>query len=355
MHTSAGFCSQTDTFHVQNYILVDTWQPVANSCHDSLDAAVLFRLGADIQPDSVTIAVAPMAPHTAPQVTGGRWWFRIDSLAPDTVYHLTVTGYGCTLEQDFSVANRPRPAYTKQVHTILCSDTCNAWVNIRYRMVDTPEIPPRDTLIENLCEGTHIVQFDVQGCPLTDTTTVVRNHTLDSLHAWADAGRIYLGESVGLHAATDSGNGTPVEYSWQPYVDLDKPYSANPIATPADTIVCYTVTATSGGCTATADVCIRCDEVVCGAPLFIIPNAFTPNGDGVNDRLCFNTDELTEFCISIFNRWGEMVYHSTDPAECWDGTFRGHQCLTGVYTYTCHIRCHADKENDFKGDITLIR
>ncbi len=89
--------------------------------------------------------------------------------------------------------------------------------------------------------------------------------------------------------------------------------------------------------------------------MFTVPNIFTPNGDGINDRLCFNGEELTEFSIAIFNRWGECVYQSTNPAECWDGTYRNHPCLQGVYTYTCHIRCHADKENDFKGDITLIR
>ena len=121
-------------------------------------------------------------------------------------------------------------------------------------------------------------------------------------------------------------------------------------------MVCYTVTATSSnGCTASDTVCLHCTPVVCGAPLFTIPNAFTPNGDGVNDRICFNTDEIVEFHIAIFNRWGEKVYESDDATECWDGTYRNNLCLPGVYTYTCHIRCFADLENNFKGDITLIR
>lgn len=355
LHTTSVGCSQTDTFHVQNYVLVDSWQPTSNSCHDTADASAVFQLGADIHPDSVTISITPTAQHTAPQNTAGRWWFKADSLTPDQTYRLTVTGYGCSYEQDFSIPNRLQPVYTKQTSGALCNDSCNAWIKIRYQMIDRPEISPKDTLIENLCEGTHIVKLSVDGCPLIDTTAVTRNHTLDSLRAWADADHIYLGESVGLHAESATAGNTPVDYLWAPAGDLDRPYAQHPVATPADTLVCYTVTATSDGCSATADVCINCDEVICGAPMFIIPNAFTPNGDGVNDRLCFNTDELTEFSISIFNRWGEMVYHSTDAAECWDGTYRGHHCLAGVYTYTCHIRCHADKENDFKGDITLIR
>ena len=75
----------------------------------------------------------------------------------------------------------------------------------------------------------------------------------------------------------------------------------------------------------------------------------------MNDAVCFNTDEVVEFRIAIFNRWGQCVYSSDDATECWDGTYDGQACLAGVYTYTCHIRCHAEKENDFKGDITLIR
>ena len=75
----------------------------------------------------------------------------------------------------------------------------------------------------------------------------------------------------------------------------------------------------------------------------------------MNDRLCFNAELLTEFSIAIFNRWGQCVYRSDDATECWDGTFHNAPALAGVYTYTCHIRCHNGVENDFKGDITLIR
>ena len=119
--------------------------------------------------------------------------------------------------------------------------------------------------------------------------------------------------------------------------------------------MCYTLTATSGVCSLTDTLCIHCTEVVCGPPLFTIPNAFTPNADGINDALCFNAEGIVEFSICIFNRWGERVYESSDPSQCWDGIYRGHPCLPGVYTYTCHIRCHANEENEFKGDITLIR
>lgn len=355
LHTTAEGCSQVDTFHVKTYILVDNWAPSANSCHDSVDGSASFRIGPDIVPDSLTITLTPTAVIHPTTNSGGRWWFRVDSLRPNVTYHLTVSGYGCTYEQDFSIPNTPIPVYEKQANTILCNDSCSGWIKLTYDLSSIPEIHSRDTLIPNLCEGTYITNLTSLGCPVSDTTVIIRSHDLDGLHAWADRNEIYLGENVQLHASQDNTQLPIVTYTWSPINELDRPLSQDPIATPTDTLSCYTVTAQAAQCTDTAKVCIRCIEVVCGAPQFVVPNAFTPNGDGYNDRLCFNTEEIVEFSIAIFNRWGEKVYESSDPNECWDGTYRGHNCLAGVYTYTCHIRCFADKENDFKGDITIIR
>lgn len=357
LHTTAGGCTQVDTFNVQRYILSDQWYGTANSCHDSADASVSMRLGNGINPDSLTISVNPTATVTPAYMVGSNRWFDIEGLMPDMDYSVSISGYGCTMEQTVRVPNTPPPAYTKEQSAAICNDSCEGWVRITYNLSAIPEEQPTDTLIEGLCEGTHITRLDVHGCPLTDTTTIVRNHSLDSLRVWADTYNIYLGESVGLHAELAAEPTSAVSYQWTPASDIDRPASPDPVATPTDTLVCYTVTATSAdGCSASGSVCIHCQEVVCGAPTISIPNAFTPNGDGQNDRLCISgLEEIVEFSIAIFNRWGEKVYESDNPAQCWDGTFRGHACLAGVYTYTCHIRCHADEENDIKGDITLIR
>ena len=347
--TGSG-CSQNDTFIVHTYTLIDQWGTTPISCHDSADGGAAFHLGNGIDTDSLTVAVTPAVP----------WSYRGDTIALANLtpgrYHVSVSGYGCLFEQDFTLSNPAPPFYTKETSTPLCTDSCNGWIDIHYNYSATPGYQPLDTLIEGLCEGTYITELISAGCPLKDTTVIVRDRQLDSnLHVWADSYDIFLGESVGLHAAV-SGGDADITYLWSPASDLDRPSAANPVATPSDTAVCYTVVASNqNGCQASDSVCLHCSTVICGAPLFNIPNAFTPNGDGINDRICFNTDEILEFHIAIFNRWGERVYKSDDPAECWDGTYRGNICMPGVYTYTCHIRCHADKENDFKGDITLIR
>ena len=88
----------------------------------------------------------------------------------------------------------------------------------------------------------------------------------------------------------------------------------------------------------------------------MIPNAFTPNDDGINDVVDFGSPMLTEIHVAVFNRWGECVFESEDLTRCtWDGMYRNARCLPGVYTYTCRIRCVNQVETELKGDITLIR
>ena len=121
-----------------------------------------------------------------------------------------------------------------------------------------------------------------------------------------------------------------------------------------DTIYSVTVT-DSLGCTWTGQIPIHCTEVICGEPNVFIPNTFSPNGDGINDRLCFSGKFITGFYIAIYTRWGEKVYETHDINDCWDGRYNDNWCMPGVYTYTCRIQCEAGLENLLKGDITLIR
>ena len=343
-------CSEVDTFIVHSHNLIEQWHTTPISCHDSADGAIILYYGHNVDPDSVTVSINPPAPlhyTTHDSVVFG-------NLAPG-IYTISATGHGCFKQFNFTIANPPRPHYQKQATTALCTDSCNGSILITYSFSDMLAATPLDTIISGLCPGTHIIHLLDHGCPLIDTTVIIRDHTLDNLHAWADNNHIFLGQSVGLHAQVDQST-ADITYTWSPAADLNRPDLQNPTATPSDTLTCYTVTATTAyNCTRSDSVCIYCTEIICGAPEFTIPNAFTPNGDGINDRLCFKANILAEFHIAVFNRWGQCVYESSDASQCWDGTFRNAPCLPGVYTYTCHVRCHSGVENDFKGDFTLIR
>jgi gliding motility-associated-like protein len=319
------------------------------SCRDSVDGQVVMMLDTGVSIDSLIITAVPPVPILTTDTT-----ITFDSLAPTTAYTLSVVGYGCEYSKPVQLSNKGVPPYTKQVSAPLCNDSCLGTIYIRCIGDETGGTLAVDTLRTGLCPGRYITNMTApDGCPLSDTSEISRNHALDSLRAWADDTLVWEGESTTLHAAV--GGGYTATFAWSPVTTIEQPDVADPVVTPVDSITVYTVTATSGGCTETASVKVRSIEVICGAPLFTIPNAFTPNADGVNDAVCFNTEQVVEFSIAIFNRWGEAVYRSDDASECWDGTYRGTPCPSGVYTYSCHIVCPGGHRSDMKGDITLIR
>jgi gliding motility-associated-like protein len=90
-------------------------------------------------------------------------------------------------------------------------------------------------------------------------------------------------------------------------------------------------------------------------PLFDVPTAFTPNGDGRNDKIYVRAYGVKSFTWRIFNRWGNQVYVSTNFKEGWDGTYNGKLQPQDVYTYVVDIELVDGKKSRKSGDITLLR
>ncbi len=91
-----------------------------------------------------------------------------------------------------------------------------------------------------------------------------------------------------------------------------------------------------------------------------IPNSFTPNGDGLNDRFiphitCQN-QTLTNYKLSIYNRWGKRIFSTTSPLQAWDGNNMGQPLPAGEYIYyISYKRGLSPKNNTLKGSIILLR
>lgn len=88
----------------------------------------------------------------------------------------------------------------------------------------------------------------------------------------------------------------------------------------------------------------------------LIPNAFTPNGDGLHDyfKIANITNEkLIDF--KVFNRWGTIMFRTTDPLEGWDGTNKGQAQPMGVYGYVIRIGYADGNVDTYKGTVTLLR
>jgi gliding motility-associated-like protein len=84
-----------------------------------------------------------------------------------------------------------------------------------------------------------------------------------------------------------------------------------------------------------------------------IPNAFTPNGDGLNDCFEIYVTEYESFHVMVFNRWGQQVFESYNPAHCWDGSFDG-QTVFGNHTYVVRASDGGQERVEY-GIVTVLR
>ena len=89
---------------------------------------------------------------------------------------------------------------------------------------------------------------------------------------------------------------------------------------------------------------------------FYIPNAFTPNGDGINDffrPVIFGNVINYEF--NVYSRWGQLVFQSTDITKGWDGSLNGFNQNSGIFAWNCIFQVEGQKQEDKKGLVVLIR
>lgn len=107
----------------------------------------------------------------------------------------------------------------------------------------------------------------------------------------------------------------------------------------------------------TPNGCLGEDSVLLRPPAqFHFPNAFTPDGDGVNDLFAPVGAEITEYELSIFDRWGEQLFTSTSMNTPWDGSVNGSDAaMTGVYVYKFRVAGHYFAPLEGYGHVTLIR
>ncbi|MFN4315992.1 MAG: PKD domain-containing protein [Chitinophagaceae bacterium] len=194
--------------------------------------------------------------------------------------------------------------------------------------------------------GTHTIQYLFtanNGCTATADQTIVVNPT-----PMANAGpdKVVLeGGQVTLTPTliTDY----PVSYLWTPATALNDPAQANAVASPtADIMYELTITSDQG--------CIGKDQVfvkILLAP--VIPNIFSPNGDGVNDRWVIEHLESYPGCIvQLFNRYGQLVHRMVNYTTPWDGRINGRDAPVGTYYYVIDPR---NGRKPMTGFVDIIR
>ncbi len=157
---------------------------------------------------------------------------------------------------------------------------------------------------------------------------------------------IAIGNSTQLNATGGVGS-----YSWLPPTGLNNSNIQNPVASPTVTTT-YTVTFTdANGCTVTDTVTV---DVIEAYSIFV-PSAFSPNGDGHNDELFVRGAGIKELTFQVYDRFGEKVFESSSVNEGWDGSFRGKDMNTGVYTWFATAVFYNATTQTLKGDVSLVR
>jgi gliding motility-associated-like protein len=143
-----------------------------------------------------------------------------------------------------------------------------------------------------------------------------------------------------------------VSYSWAPSYALDDARKQNPVVTIDSTTTFVLTGKDKNGCSGNDTVTVSVSKA--GAPLFVLPNAFTPNNDGKND--CFGIKRwgnVEIIQLAVFNRWGQIVFETKDPKKCWDGRFKGQLQPSGGYVYIIKAKSFCG-EIFRKGNLMLL-
>jgi gliding motility-associated-like protein len=144
-----------------------------------------------------------------------------------------------------------------------------------------------------------------------------------------------------------------VSYAWSPSAGLSDPYSATPVASIDSTTTFVVKGESANGCYAYDSLTVSVTAT--GANTFVVPNAFTPNGDGHND--CFGVARWGDIRLEemdVYNRWGQLVFITRNPADCWDGTYKGQPQGAGAYVFVIRARTFCG-EITRTGTVMLIR
>lgn len=182
------------------------------------------------------------------------------------------------------------------------------------------------------------------GCTSDTMTAIVSVYQTN-----ANAGKdtvVEIGQTFPLH-----GSGGDL-YTWTPATGLNDPSSPDPEAT-LNSDIQYILTAyTSLGCASYDTIQIKAYE----GPAIYMPNAFTPDNNGRNDRfrpIAVGMASISYF--TIYNRFGQPVFSSRSASEGWDGTFQGRAQPTGTYVWMIKGEDNTGKTYAEKGTVVLIR
>ena len=204
-------------------------------------------------------------------------------------------------------------------------------------------------------EGKYFVEITVNGCSSTDTIHVIYNPLPNAIISGNY--EVCYGDPIFIDVIVTGTS--PFEITYTNGTETNIVYGNNPIIIEASQAGIYTITnvvdqfGCIGSYSGSAEVIINtCSLTV------LIPNSFTPNNDLKNEGFIpamYDINDVVAFNMTIFNRWGGIIYETTEKEEYWDGKFNNTIVQQGVYTYTITISDIYEKLHNFTGYVYLIR
>ncbi len=185
---------------------------------------------------------------------------------------------------------------------------------------------------------------DYRVCPDSVMTKFIKVNPIPQINLPADTFLCYLGEGFDVQDLQNVGN-ADARYRWSTG-DTTRSIRIKNVGT-------YTATVTIDGCSSSDEMTVDRNCYI------IIPNAFSPDNDGINDTfLPRNSSEqnIATFKMQIFNRYGQKIFESERiDAKGWDGKFNGVDQPFGVYVYTIDVAFTSGQTEQYRGNVTLVR
>ncbi len=189
-----------------------------------------------------------------------------------------------------------------------------------------------------------VVTTNMYGC--TDTSAVTLTVKADAVIHLEDSVMIYPGESYQITPTTNC-----TQFSWTPSGGLSAKFVSNPLAAPPISTKYVVTGVTEWGCIAKDSINVNVNTEA----ILSLPNAFAP-GRGINDKFrVIRRGLATLRYFRIYNRWGNLIFETTNIDEGWDGTLNGEPQPVGVYVYEVSAVSKAGTVFKKQGNVTLLR
>jgi gliding motility-associated-like protein len=179
--------------------------------------------------------------------------------------------------------------------------------------------------------------------------TIYRSFTIFDNKSFAGKDTVAtVNEPVQLFARGEAN----MQYKWSPSTGLDHWDLEKPVATYDRDQLYQLYTITEKGCKKQSQILIKRYS----GPELYVPTAFTPNNDGLNDRFKVIPVGIKSFgYLAVYDRWGHLIFHTTNYQDGWDGTNKGVQLGTGTYIYVVQAIDYSGKQLFRKGTVTLLK